>query len=84
MTRELFSGMFAIISGFITIGLIFAMVQRRRGRGSYFLFWPNRLGQTTNSILRAGTFRGSAAELSRIILFALITLIAASSLFEKL
>ena len=84
MTRELFSLIVTIIGGFITTGLIFAMVQRRRGRGSYLLFWPNRLGLTTNSILRASSFRGPAAELSRIILFALITLIAASSLFEKL
>ena len=67
---------FMFASAFITGGLIFALVKRRRGAGDYILFWPNPFGKRVKRYIRYGTMQGTAAELSRIILFAAITLFA--------
>jgi len=73
-----------IATGFITAGLIFAFVKRRQGAGDYLLCWPNPLSPRASAFLRAGFFRGTAAELSRILIFGLATFISAVSLLESM
>lgn len=81
MPDKTIEAVFTIIGLFITTGLTFAAIRQRQTETSYLLFWRNLLSVQTRSFLRHGFFQGSAAELSRILFFALFTLIAAAGLF---
>jgi len=82
MISELVSWSLVLVSGFISAGLIFAMVKRRQRAGDYLLFWLNPFGQRTKRFIRIATFQGTAAELSRIVLFSAVTLIGVGGLLQ--
>jgi len=80
--RDLLSFTLLLVSGFILAGLIFAAVQRRRGRGDHLLFWSLIDHPRISKFKRASTFQGTAAELSRIFLFAAVFLIGLMGLMQ--
>ena len=82
MSRDIFSLLLVSVSGFILAGLTFAAVQRRKGRGDHLLFWSLASHQQTSRLKRWATFRGTAAEFSRIFLVGAVFLIGLVGLIE--
>ena len=70
-----------MMSGFLAVGFAFAAVRTRQTGVPHLLFWTNPINPQWQALLRNGFFQGTAAELGRILFFAIAALVAASSLF---
>ena len=80
--RDVVSLVLVLVSGFILAGLIFAAVQRRRRQGEYILFWSLASYPQISRFKRWGTYRGSAAEVSRILLVGAVFLIGLAGVMQ--
>ena len=78
MSSTLPTAAITMLMCFLTAGLVFSAVRRRRDGAEYILFW--RLSPRAQALARPMFFRGPPAELSRILLFAAVTLLFAANL----
>ncbi len=78
MTHTIATAILTPVLALFTAGLIFSFIRRRQTGEEYLLFW--RLSPTARAVTRPMFFRGTFAEIIRILLFATVTLLFAVDL----
>jgi len=63
-----------VLSGFMALGLAYGMYRERATGQRYLLFWPSPLSESARRFTRNMFLQGTAAELSRVLFFAIVFL----------